>query len=97
MRPNNLLLRRAIELGIERGYAWLDLGRCDADAEGLRRFKLLWGSIERPLHYFYYPSHAASTLPGANSVRRRLLGLSVRYAPAWALQRAGAALYRNFA
>ncbi|MEX2159793.1 MAG: GNAT family N-acetyltransferase [Dehalococcoidia bacterium] len=98
MRPNNLLLRRAIELGIERGYAWLDLGRCDADAEGLRRFKLLWGSIERPLHYFYYPSYAASApLPGSTNVKRRLLGLSVRYAPAWALQRASAALYRSFA
>ena len=97
LRPNNLLLRRAIELGIERGYRRLDLGRCDADADGLRRFKLLWASVERPLHYFYYPSDAADGAATSDGVRRRMLGLFVRFAPPWVLQRAGAALYRNFA
>jgi CelD/BcsL family acetyltransferase involved in cellulose biosynthesis len=96
LRPNNLLLRRAIELGIERGYRQLDLGRCDADADGLRRFKLLWASEERPLHYYHYPRETSAPSTG-DGVRRRVLGLFVRFAPPWVLQRAGAALYRNFA
>ena len=98
LRPNNLLLYSAIEFGVERGFNEFDLGRCEEDNEGLRRFKLLWGSEELPLNYYHYPG--TSTGPSgitSNRVARRLLPVFVRFAPVWALSLAGSLLYRKFA
>lgn len=98
LRPNNSVLWRAIETGAERGHKWLDLGRCELDNEGLRRFKLLWGAEERTIGYYFYPSvKAGASHQKASPLTRRVLALLVKYAPDWALQQAGAAVYRNFA
>ena len=98
LRPNNSVLWRAITSGAERGYKWLDLGRCEEDNEGLRRFKLLWGAEERALGYYFYPSvKAGASHQKASPLTRRVLALLVKYAPDWALQQAGAAVYKNFA
>ena len=95
LRPNNLLHRSAIELGLALGCDSLDLGRSDIDAEGLRRFKSNWGAAERPMPYYHYPSlPAASAVATATSLPRRVLAFGVRFAPLWALRRAGAVLYR---
>jgi CelD/BcsL family acetyltransferase involved in cellulose biosynthesis len=98
LRPNNLLLYSAIEFGVERGFREFDLGRCEEDADGLRRFKLLWGSEEIPLNYYYYPSKVTggSRITG-NPLARRMLPVFVRYAPPWALAWAGSLLYKRFA
>jgi lipid II:glycine glycyltransferase (peptidoglycan interpeptide bridge formation enzyme) len=98
LRPNNLLLYSAIEFGVERGFSEFDLGRCEEDNEGLRRFKLLWGSEEVPLNYYYYPQKGtgASGIT-SNRIARRLLPVFVRFAPVWALSWAGGLLYRKFA
>jgi len=87
LRPNNLLLYSAIEFGVERGFSEFDLGRCEEDNEGLRRFKLLWGSEEVPLNYYYYPrkSTGGSRIT-SNRVARRLLpvfGVGVEADPVW--------------
>lgn len=98
LRPNNLLLHSAIQFGVERGFSQFDLGRCEKDNEGLRRFKLLWGSEEVPLNYYYYPSQVSARAGITTSaMARRLLPIFVRYAPAWALAWAGSLLYRRFA
>lgn len=98
LRPNNLLLFTAIEFGVERGFSEFDLGRCEEDNEGLRRFKLLWASQELPLIYYYYPVRApALSTSGWNRLARRLLPTFVRIAPSWALEKAGSLLYRRFA
>lgn len=98
LRPNNSVLWRAIESGAERGYKWLDLGRCELENEGLRRFKLLWGAEERSLCYYFYPSvKVGASHQKTSALTRRVLALMVRYAPDWALQQAGARVYRNFA
>jgi len=98
LRPNNLLMWSAIKLGSEKGHRSLDLGRCEDDNEGLRRFKLLWGAEERPLDYFYFPSADAGPTPTRrDDIRRRFLALLVRYAPDRVLEAAGAIFYRNFA
>jgi CelD/BcsL family acetyltransferase involved in cellulose biosynthesis len=98
LRPNNLLLYNAIEFGVEHGYRDFDLGRCEEENEGLRRFKLLWGSAEVPLVYYYYPAgeRAAGGIT-ANPIARKALPLFVRYAPGWALSASGALLYKRFA
>ncbi len=96
LRPNNLLLWRAMTLGGELGCKTLDLGRCDLDNEGLRRFKLLWGSTEETLSYYYYPSNKGPS--GLLSARysRTALAAFVKFAPTVALQRVGTMLYGNF-
>lgn len=54
-RPNNLMLWEAIRESKRRGFEVLDFGRTDLDTEGLRNFKLGWGTKEEDLYYSYYP------------------------------------------
>lgn len=97
LRPNNVLLWQAMRLSASLGCKTLDLGRCDEENEGLRRFKLLWGSEETTLRYYSY------ALPGAPEGRlatskpgRVVLGAFVRIAPLYALQAVGGVIYHNF-
>lgn len=50
-RPNHLVMWEAIKLLIADGVSSLHLGRTASSDEGLRRFKLSWGTIEEPLPY----------------------------------------------
>ena len=92
-RPNNALFMSAIEWGCEHGQQVLDMGRTDADNEGLRVFKRRWGATERELGYSLLaqrPVNAArSGVPGP------LRGLISRTPPATG-RLLGAALYRHF-
>jgi hypothetical protein len=54
LRPNNLLLWEAIRFYSKQGVRRLDLGRTDFRDQGLRRFKLGWGSTEELLPYHRY-------------------------------------------
>jgi hypothetical protein len=54
LRPNNLVMWRAIEHLIILGCATLDFGRTSLHNTGLRRFKLSWGTTERSIRYFRY-------------------------------------------
>lgn len=96
LRPNNLLLWHAMRMGSELGCGTLDLGRCEEDNEGLRRFKLLWGSREESLSYYYYPANNGNGGLLANEAAQRSLALFVKYAPVSALKGMGSALYGNF-
>jgi lipid II:glycine glycyltransferase (peptidoglycan interpeptide bridge formation enzyme) len=51
LRPNNLVMWRAIEWHARAGFSALDLGRTSLSNEGLRRFKLSWGAQERRMEY----------------------------------------------
>lgn len=94
LRPNHLLMQRTVELGASLDYRSIDLGRCELENEGLRRFKLGWGATETPLSYYCYPPAGAASAAERTRGARRLLGLFVRFAPDWALRQAGALLYR---
>jgi CelD/BcsL family acetyltransferase involved in cellulose biosynthesis len=97
LRPNNILLWEAIKLSAARRCQTLDLGRCDDDNDGLRRFKLLWGSEERRLRY--YTHQPPGSTPGgimSSAPSRAVLSFVVRYAPPSALRGLGAAIYHNF-
>lgn len=98
MGPNNLLLMKTIELGLADGYTELNLGRTEPEHEGLRRFKLGWGSREEPLPYYYYPAdQAGSWSTGQTPPGQQLMALFARYAPSWALRMASAAIYKRAA
>lgn len=51
LRANNLVMARAIQRHADRGFAALDFGRTSLTNEGLRRFKLGWGTTESRLDY----------------------------------------------
>jgi hypothetical protein len=54
LRGNNLVMWEAIKWLGQHGYKSLHFGRTDADADGLRRFKLGWGATEQSIEYFRY-------------------------------------------
>lgn len=51
LRANNLVMWSAIRRYAGEGYTSLDFGRTSLDNEGLRRFKLGWGTEERTVEY----------------------------------------------
>lgn len=95
--PNHLIYRAAMELGIELGCQWLDMGRCDLEDDGLRYFKHSWGAQELTLSYYYYPAVKAGAAVAAGTLRRQAMAWFVRLLPLWVLRQAGATLYRRLA
>lgn len=63
LRPNNRVFWEAIKLCMQRGCNSLDLGRTSLANEGLRRFKLGWGSTERRIAYLRYDLLARRRIP----------------------------------
>jgi hypothetical protein len=51
LRPNNLVMWRAIQRLCASGVKQLDFGRTSFHNEGLRRYKLNWGVRERTINY----------------------------------------------
>ena len=92
-RPNNLLFSEVIRWGCEAGCRELDFGRTDLDHDGLREFKLGWGTDEGPLHHTY----AGMPVPDAgDSAVQKLLTPAIRHSPASVSRLIGVALYRHF-
>ena len=60
LRPNNLVMWRAIEWHARAGFDSLDFGRTSLGNEGLRRFKLGWGATERRLDYVRFNCRTAT-------------------------------------
>ena len=90
LRPNVLLFWSAIQLGCASGVRVLDFGRTELKNDGLRQFKLNWGTREEPLTY---------TVLGQldRQATRKLepaLGSIIRHSPAWVGRAIGARLYR---
>ena len=59
LRANNLVMWEAIKWHARRGLGMLDFGRTSLENEGLRRFKLGWGTQERLIDYFRYDQRKA--------------------------------------
>jgi CelD/BcsL family acetyltransferase involved in cellulose biosynthesis len=60
LRPNNLVMWRAIEWHARAGFSALDLGRTSLANEGLRHFKLSWGAKERRMEYARFDCQSAA-------------------------------------
>jgi hypothetical protein len=52
LRANNLAMWQAIQFLARNGAAKLHFGRTDCENDGLRRFKLSWGTEEETINYF---------------------------------------------
>lgn len=51
LRANNLVMWAAIKWHAQRGFSQLDFGRTSLKNDGLRKFKLGWGTVERNIDY----------------------------------------------
>jgi hypothetical protein len=94
VRPNHLILWRAIEWGCSRGYSHFDFGRSDTSNLGLRRFKDGWGTTEMPMHYSRI---GGGPLLNESGPARRLLSGVIRRSPAVVCRAMGELLYGHFA
>ena len=90
LRPNEVLFRDAIQWACANGYHTLDFGRTDADAAGLRRFKLGWGCAEAPLLY----SVVGGAPPRLDSSSSTTLAPLLRRSPTWVTRVVGELLYK---
>lgn len=62
LRPNNLVFREGIRDLCRKGVRTLSFGRTDLHHEGLRQFKLSWGTVEKMLQYIKYDVPSKSYL-----------------------------------
>jgi Acetyltransferase (GNAT) domain len=58
LRGNNLVMWEAIQFLAHNGFETLHLGRTSRENDGLRRFKLAWGTTEEPLEYVRFGAKA---------------------------------------
>lgn len=100
VRPNNLLMWEGALRAKERGCRLLDLGRSNANQEGLVRFKQGFGAVAEELYSVTYQP-GADDPAGSREVRHlleELTGLFVQESvPDDVTEGAGALLYRYFA
>lgn len=66
MRPNNLVMWHGIQFLAQRGCDRLHFGRTSINNEGLRRFKLGWGTTEETIEYFQFTSRGESPIPATD-------------------------------
>lgn len=95
LRPNNLILWRAICWGCEHGHQVFDWGRTDLDHTGLREFKLGWGSEEQIIHYSVLADRPPKLIAGG--WRKRFQTSLIRYSPNLVCRLIGELFYQHFA
>ena len=92
LRGNNLVMWEAIRFLAQSGARQLDFGRTAFEHEGLRRFKLGWGTTERTITYCRFETKSQTWV----AVRPRHSGIAARlfsHMPALMNQMAGHLLY----
>lgn len=96
LRPSNLLLWFGIAYYATWGFTRLDLGRTSLSNEGLRRFKLGWGTDETRVDYLKYDFGKDTFLTERDRVHGWYNAL-FRAMPLPALKGIGTLLYRHLA
>ena len=96
LRGNNLIFWKAIQMLAGNGVVELDFGRTSLENEGLRRFKLGWGTVESRIDYFKYDFKGkcfATESDAASGWHTRFFRMMPRPISRWA----GAMLYNRTA
>lgn len=96
LRGNNLAMWHAIQWYARSGCESFHFGRTDANADGLRRFKLGWGATEEAISYVRYDYRAGSYVSAAGKVFRWRGKVASRL-PLPVLRALGVLLYRHTA
>jgi hypothetical protein len=87
---------RAIEHESRRGAQTLDFGRTSLHNEGLRRYKLNWGSEEKTINYLKWDSRHGRFIQGKDR-SSGFQNLAFRRLPALVSRAAGRFLYPHIA
>jgi hypothetical protein len=96
LRGNNLVMWEAIKRYAREGFAGFDFGRTSLANEGLRRFKLGWGTKERRIDYVRYDvrtGHYVTAADESSGWHNRVFQML----PIPLSRLIGAALYRHVA
>ena len=96
LRPNNLVMWEAIRRYAREGFSTLDFGRTELTNEGLRQFKLSWGTQERIIDYFRYDTQNNCFLINKNEDNGTLRQL-FRSLPRFVSRLVGILLYKHIA
>lgn len=96
LRPNNLVIWRAIEWHARAGFTQLDFGRTSPANAGLRRFKLHWGTREHPIDYVTFDFRAGG-FTGRTEHPAGWAAALLRAAPESVARVIGAVAYRHVA
>jgi lipid II:glycine glycyltransferase (peptidoglycan interpeptide bridge formation enzyme) len=96
-RGPSLVMWRAIQWYLRAGFEQLDFGRTDRENEGLRRFKLNWGTTERQVEYCRYNLQQNKYMAETKSEGAGWSNRVGRALPGPILRLAGALLYRHIA
>jgi CelD/BcsL family acetyltransferase involved in cellulose biosynthesis len=91
LHPNHVLLWHAIRGACLEGYETFDFGRTEFENEGLRSFKLGWGTTEEPLLYSVLGEPSERTSSGTAT---RALASVLRHSPTWVCRATGELLYK---
>jgi hypothetical protein len=67
LRANNLVMWQGIQFLVRNGAEKLHFGRTECENDGLRRFKLSWGTEEETIDYFRVDPSGRKCLVGAPS------------------------------
>lgn len=96
LRGGNLVMWTAIKEQVRRGAKHLDLGRTSVGNEGLRKFKLGWGAVERKIEYVKFDlgkNKFVTDADGAAGWHTRIF----RRLPGFLSRAVGVVLYRHWA
>jgi lipid II:glycine glycyltransferase (peptidoglycan interpeptide bridge formation enzyme) len=93
LHSNKLLMWRAIQISCEKGYKIFNFGNSPINNQGLRQYKLGWGSIESDLIY----SHIGR-IPSTSQHRfiDKIMSKVIRNSPAVVCRSVGELLYKHF-
>jgi CelD/BcsL family acetyltransferase involved in cellulose biosynthesis len=98
VRPNDLIVWKAIEAAKVNGMARLDFGLSDWDEEGLVRYKRKYASDEKTITFLRSDTPPTSTAAQTREILPRLTDLLTDEAvPDKITEQAGELLYRLFA
>jgi hypothetical protein len=64
LRGNNMIMWEGIRFLAQNGVATLHFGRTSLENDGLRRFKLTWGTEEKAIEYFKFDTVAEAWVIG---------------------------------
>ena len=96
LRANNLVMWQAIKRYAQEGCAVLDFGRTSLGNDGLRRFKLGWGTTEHPIEYVKYDLRSGGFVT-AQDEAAGWHNHVFRHLPVFLSRAAGRLLYRHIA
>jgi lipid II:glycine glycyltransferase (peptidoglycan interpeptide bridge formation enzyme) len=94
-RGSHLAMWKAIEAEAARGARWYDMGRSDATAVSLHRFKEQWGAAMIDAPYYYHPAPGGQNTADPAGFKKTILELFARVAPNPIYDAAGKLVYRH--